>query len=282
MSPEAHMSPEAPVSNTARPWYWAIVICLSLAAGCGWDGGTGEGGDEPPPPGSIAVLFIGNSYTSANNLPAMIAGMAASVSIPIAHYQSTPGGARFADHKDNATTIAKIQFCAWDYVVLQNQSQVPGWRPADVTAQSLPNAQALVDLILANNPSTEVIYFQTWGRENGDTQNAAYYPLVATFDGHTQALREGYAIYAAGTGGSIAAVGDVWQDVVNDAAIPFAAGNLWSGDGSHPSLAGSYVAGLTILSTITGLSPEGVTTDSGLSAADALYIRQRAAQFLGF
>ncbi len=224
----------------------------------------------------IQVLFIGNSYTSSNSLPSLVSQYSCGLGDNIEYDSSTPGGYWFSDHKDNSDTLAKINSTNWDFVVLQNQSQVPGWKPTDVTANSLPNAQELVDVILANNAATTVIYFQTWGRQNGDSQNCSYYPLVCTFDGHTQALIEGYDIYANNTGGEIAPVGAAWKLVVDDNNAPFSADDLWSGDGSHPELHGSYLAAAVIYGTISSSSITGNSYTAGLSDVDAIYLQQQA------
>ena len=110
----------------------------------------------------IDILFLGNSYTYYNNLPDLVKQMAGTTGFNVSVDSNTPGGATFADHKVNATTIAKIGARDWDYVVLQNQSQTPSWRPEDVETTSLPNAQALVDMIEANSVTTHVIWFETW------------------------------------------------------------------------------------------------------------------------
>ena len=215
----------------------------------------------------VDILFIGNSYTSANSLPSLVSQLACSLGYKLDYDSYTPGGYWFLDHKD--------------YVVLQNQSQVPGWKPADVEASSKPHAVTLVNQIKSNNSQTEIIYFVTWGRQNGDTDNCAYYPLVCTFEGHTTALKEGYDIYQSATGGLIAPVGTYWRLVTWDSMAnrPFASSNLWSGDGSHPSLTGSFLTAAVILDQIIAdpLSPStyngGLTPDTAaylLSVADSL------------
>lgn len=224
----------------------------------------------------IHVLFLGNSYTSSNSLPSLVSQFACGMGNNIVYDSYTPGGYWFLNHKDDPGTLSKINSTNWDFVVLQNQSQVPGWKPAHVTANSLPNAQALVDLILNNNTATTVIYFQTWGRQNGDSQNCNYYPLVCTFDGHTEALIAGYDIYATNTGGEIAPVGTAWKSIVDDDGAPFPASNLWSGDGSHPALHGSYLAAALIYGNIFSTSPIGSSYTAGLSNADATYLQQQA------
>ena len=50
------------------------------------------------------VLFIGNSYTSVNNLPQTIASVASSVGDNLIFDSNTPGGYRFMDHATNPTT----------------------------------------------------------------------------------------------------------------------------------------------------------------------------------
>ncbi len=98
----------------------------------------------------IQVLFLGNSYTSSNSLPSLVSQFACGMGENIVYDSYTPGGYWFLNHKDDPVTLSKINSTNWDFVVLQNQSQVPGWKPSHVTANSLPNAQELVSLILNN------------------------------------------------------------------------------------------------------------------------------------
>ncbi len=231
---------------------------------------------------SASVLYIGNSYTYVNDLPGLVENMASTVKVTIDTDEATAGGANFEYHASNSETIAKINSRAWDFVVLQNQSQTPSRKPEDVEAESLPNAQTLVNLIKANNTSTKVIWFQTWGRENGDSGNASYYPLVGTFDGHTQALVDGYNIYQANAGGTVARIGEVWKSVVHDENIPFPVSDLWGVDGSHPDKAGTYLAGLTLIATMFNISPRDISFDAGINATNAAYMREQTATFLNF
>jgi len=78
------------------------------------------------------VLFIGNSYTFENDLPQLVNDMACSAGVHLEIASSVKGGYRFSDHKSDADTMSAINREKWDYVVLQNQSQVPGWKPAHV------------------------------------------------------------------------------------------------------------------------------------------------------
>ncbi len=224
----------------------------------------------------IKVLFIGNSYTSVNDLPNLLKDLACSGGYNLSVTSSTPGGYRFLNHAGDANTLTAIDSQQWDYVILQNQSQVPGWKPAAVTTNSVPHAVTLVNAILANNSETQIIYYVTWGRENGDAQNCGYYSNVCTFTGHTAALLEGYTLYKDATGGTLAKVGTAWEAVVDDGSAPFDSGELWNSDQSHPELLGSYLAAATFYATLFNESPVNLDVPNGISSDNGLYLQQIA------
>lgn len=262
----------------------AVIIFSYTVTACGGGGSSDSNAAENIVDGAdestgvtIKVLFIGNSYTSANNLPGMVNNMAESAGHKLVYSLSLPGAARFLHHNDNSDTLEKIDAEPWDFVILQNQSQVPGWKPEDVRTRSLLHAEALVRKISDNDPNTAIVYFATWGRKNGDAQNCGHYPLVCGFDGHTQALSDGYTIYAQSTGGDIAQVGEAWKNIVDDSAAPFESDDLWSTDGSHPSLLGSYLAAAVIYNLIFSEYSGEVTYTAGLSPLVSSYLQEQAA-----
>ena len=111
---------------------------------------------------SKSVLFIGNSYTAVNNLPEMIKLSATSAGDEIIYDASIPGGTTFQQHSTNAQTLSKINSKAWDYVVLQEQSQLPSFPDSQVATSVYPYATALNNQILANNSCTETLFYMTW------------------------------------------------------------------------------------------------------------------------
>lgn len=247
-----------------------LLVAIFAVSGCtGLEIGKDCSDSQP-----IKVLFLGNSYISVNSLPSLVEEMACSLGYKIEQDSYTPGGVWFSDHKDDPATLSKINSEKWDFVILQNQSQVPGWKPKDVKTQSLPNAQILVNQIKANNDQSEIIYFQTWGRQHGDSQNCSYYPRVCTFAGHSAALKEGYDIYQASTGGLIASVGTYWQFIVQDSEMnrPFDANDLWSEDGNHPGLIGSYLVAAAILEQIISTPLSSSDFTAGLDPDIASYL----------
>ncbi len=165
--------------------------------------------------------------------------------------------------------------------MLQNHSERPANRPEDVKAQSLPNAVALSSAIRRSSPEARIVYYVTWGRNNGDGERCDYYPKVCTFEGQTQAIVDGYTQYAETTGGELALVGPAWMDVMTDPDAPPEARDLWAPDGGHSSLAGSYLAACVFHRRLYGHSPVGITFTAGLSDRVALYLQGVAERAAG-
>ena len=114
---------------------------------------------------SIDVLFLGNSYTYANNTPQMVKDIALSFGDSLEFDSSTLGGATFNVHSTNSTTLNKISSKNWDYIVMQAQSQEPSFSPSQVSTDVYPYAQILIDSIESNSNCTEPIFFYDLGKK---------------------------------------------------------------------------------------------------------------------
>jgi hypothetical protein len=78
-------------------------------------------GEAAPPP--LVVLFIGNSYTYVNDLPALVVGLAdAAGGRRIEVDRHLVGGCTFERHVKETKAIEKIRQKKWDVVVLQENS----------------------------------------------------------------------------------------------------------------------------------------------------------------
>jgi len=218
---------------------------------------------------SASVLFIGNSYTYVNDLPSLLQSVVDAQGDYLYVDSRTQGGATFQTHVDNASTYTKINGYNWDYVVLQAQSQEPSFPDSQVNSTTLPNAQRLADSIYANNFCSEVLMFMTWGRENGDPQ----WQPISTFEGMNERLRLAYLRMADSVQGSTSPVGSAWRYVREN----YPSIQLYAGDGSHPSYAGSYLAACTFYASIYRKTPVGTSFIGSLSAQDAQNLQTAAA-----
>jgi hypothetical protein len=216
------------------------------------------------------VLFLGNSYTYVNDLPQLLKDLAMSFGDSVITAQNTPGGYQLVQHATDATTLAKIAFTDWDYVIIQEQSQKPSFSPAQVQSDVYPYAKILNDSIKANYSCTETVFYMTWGRKNGDASNCASYPPICTYNGMQQRLRESYMEMADSNKATTAPVGVAWKTLRDS----FPSIELYQPDESHPSLHGSYLAACVFYSTLFKKSTIGSTfMPVGIGTGDAVTLQ---------
>jgi PKD repeat protein len=215
------------------------------------------------------ALFLGNSYTFYNNLPQLIAEAALSTGDTLIFDSNTPGGYTLEGHSTNDVSLTKIMEGDWNYVVLQEQSQLPSFPIEQVEEEVFPYAEILDSTINFNNPCAETVFYMTWGRMNGDYDNCISWPPVCTYQGMDSLLNLRYQLMAENNQAILSPVGRVWNYIRQN----FPSINLYNADESHPSPEGSYVAACTFYTVLFRKNPEFITYNFTLSASDAENIR---------
>lgn len=218
---------------------------------------------------TLRVLFLGNSYTAANNLPGMVADVAASAGETVVYDSNTPGGFTLQGHSGDAGSLLKIAAGGWDYVVLQEQSQLPSFPASQVNTQMFPFAQKLDSLILVSNPCAETVFYMTWGRKNGDASNCPNWPPVCTYAGMDSLLRMRYMMMATDNQAIVSPAGAVWRYLRSKHPQI----ELYEADESHPSVAGTYAVACSFFTTLFRKDPTLITFSSTLQTGDASLIR---------
>lgn len=194
-----------------------------------------------------SVLFIGNSYTTENDLPNTFLELALSLGETVEVEMVAPGGFRLEQHFENQPTRDAIASRPWDVVVLQEQSQIPAVDPSNTAlAVMFGSARLLVERMKQNRECTLPVFYMTWGRENGDDQQCPSWPPVCTYEGMQQLLRERYLMMTEENFGRAAAVGAAWKRVRDERPDI----DLYQADGSHPTFAGTYLAACVFYTTI--------------------------------
>jgi hypothetical protein len=223
---------------------------------------------------TLSVLFIGNSYTSANNLPQLVQNLSTSAGKTLNIDSNMPGGFPLSSHLNDATTFSKISQGNWDYVILQEQSQIPTidyYRYNDM----YPAMTDLKSVIEQYNPCAKIITYMTWGRRFGgqqcDPSGTYCSPVFANFNHMQDSLTSAYLEISEQLNIQCAPVGVTWQNILNDTTLI-----LHSNDNSHPNIDGSYVAALTIFSSIWKQSSFGLTYTAGLSSQLAQYYQSKS------
>ena len=181
----------------------------------------------------VRVLFLGNSLTAANDLPAVVASLSRGT---VAYRAIDPGGVNLEDHWNFTGARDALANERWDYVVLQ---QGPS---------TLPES--------AVNLSEWVLRWADAARERGATP-AVYevWPDTA-FGGRPAfaAVVHNYRRAAARARARLLPAGEAWQAAWR--RNPRLA--LYGPDGFHPSRLGTTLAALVIYAKLTGTSPARV------------------------
>ena len=194
---------------------------------------------------AVRILFIGNSLTSANNLPAMVAAIADSRGLDLITEAHTPGGARLRNHVSNKKVLSKLRKRSWDFVVLQEQSQSPGFGARQLSTDVFPYATRLVEESKKAKPDTSVMFYMTMAHRNGDPQNQNVSPELLTYEGTQRRINRSYLTMAEDNQALVAPVGEAWR-IVREEQPDIA---LYA-DNTHPNPAGTYLAACVFYATL--------------------------------
>lgn len=212
------------------------------------------------------VLFLGNSYTYVNNLPQIVSQLATNTGDVFLYDSNLIGGYTLQDHAASTISQNKILSDNWDYVILQEQSQRPAFPVAGSFFDGFSNLTAFIN---QNKPCAQIMSFMTWGHQNGDAQNCPSNPSVCTYTGMDNLIQERYMSFSNTFESEVTPVGVVWRYIKeNHPNI-----NLYQSDGSHPSLAGSYIAACCFYTSLFRKDPTLITNNYGLDATTASIIR---------
>lgn len=187
------------------------------------------------------VLFVGNSYTYYHSMPQLFAAISEhSLRGDVVETKFLGGGgATLKQHWDVGLVVEELKTSKWDYVVLQGQSMLGSDDLTDPKSPTQFYAYAeLLDREIAGS-GAETIFFLTWSRE--------------TLKDQQKYLNHAYTHIAKELGRKVSPVGFVWHALRDHPSL-----QLYEEDGSHPAIAGSYLAAMTLSATIFGAEFEDV------------------------
>jgi hypothetical protein len=216
----------------------------------------------------LRVLFVGNSYTFMNDLPGMIRHLAASDKneLRLECIESLTPGASLQQHWDGKDALQKLQSSKFDWIVLQEQSLIPASPLETLEVTMYPHVKQFHAAALERK--TQPILYMTWGRQKGDWENQK----DDSYEAMQSRLIAGYETIAKRLNIPVAPVGVAWRNLVNQQPLI----NPWSGDGSHPSVAGTYLAACIFYRIFYQKSPVGNPYTASLSASEARIIQEIA------
>jgi hypothetical protein len=216
----------------------------------------------------LRVLFVGNSFTFYNSMPALVHQLAAADegAPPIFAVEYAEGGWTLEEASRDDGLAAVLEDVRWDVVVLQEQSQLLSFPAEQRREETYPFARALQGQIASAGSRT--ILFMTWGYKEGDRRNYS----GDTFTAMQRRLAEGYADLGAELSAPVALVGLAWQEALQRKPTL----DLWDGDGKHPNLAGSYLAACVFYAMLSDRNPTRSEFTAGLELAEARFLQRVA------
>ena len=182
----------------------------------------------------MRILMLGNSFTFANDMPTMLAGLTDGQVM-----QNTTGDVSLADQLDIGTMLgvtakAALEQVSWDYVVLQEMS----YGPVLYKNEFLESAAVLCKKIHA--VGAVPVFYATWAYQKGSTIMES---MPVSYEDMAAQLSEAYH-EAAELGDAL--IADVGQEFyrLSDSR------NLYAEDGCHPNEEGSRLAAEIIAAVI--------------------------------
>jgi hypothetical protein len=204
---------------------------------------------------TLKILYIGNSFTARNNLPGLLAQLAASRGKEIKHRLISAGGASLRRHWNAAMAREAIAKGGYDHVVLQEQSTLPV-----KNASRMHESVRLFDEEIKKAGAKTVLYM-TWARRHSPQAQ--------------EAISDAYTSIGREIGAIVVPVGLAWRDFLSKHDEPV----LHDRDQSHPTLAGSYLAACVFVAVLLKENPVGIKTEvAGLNAREQALLQKSAWQ----
>jgi hypothetical protein len=230
-------------------WRLSLIIGVLVAlASCGSSPRSPSGAEPVARAQNGGVLFIGNSLTTTNDLPAMVERLAReSGGPPLVTRTVAEGGFSLEDHWNRGTAQRVIAEGGWSVVVLQ---QGPSALPE--SQANLRDYTQRFDTVIRSAGARPALYM-VWPESE---REAVFDDVVASYTRAAQAVN-----------GLLYPVGEAWRIAWRrDSRLP-----LYGPDGFHPSPTGTYLAALVIYQQISGRSVVG--SPSPLSSVDPTTVR---------
>lgn len=198
----------------------------------------------PGTPGSLRVLFIGNSLTYTNALPGALAAAALTAGDTIYVEMIARPNYALIDHlTENSGAEAAIRRGGWDFVVLQ---QGPTTLP--INRDSLVLWTRMFDSLIRPTGARTAL-FMVW-------------PQGASASGF-DAVRISFQDAANAVGGVFLPAGLAWQRALQrDATL-----GLYGPDNFHPAPLGTYLAAITIYEKLTGHDARDLSGQASVNGA---------------
>jgi hypothetical protein len=246
-----------------------LIAAVALAAGP-------QCASNPSSPEScegLHVLFIGNSLTYGNALPAMVEALADSAG---ARSSGRAASGRLRSAAASQPRRAGVERLCWAAVAFPDYSLEDHWATGEARREIGRGIWEVVVLqqgpsSLPENRALLIEYTRRFSEEirAGGGRPALYmvWPSVSR-SSDFDAVSASYAAAAQAVNGMLLPVGEAWRAAWRlDADI-----DLYASDGFHPNVNGSYLAALVMLQQLYDVSPSGLPAEMSIRGGASVRI----------
>ncbi len=175
------------------------------------------------------LLFIGNSHSSVNDLPGLVATLI-ETGLPSksVNTENAAGWGFLADRVNDGVTLEKIQSKNWTYVILQAQKY------SSSGLYSYPTDAAESWIIVIKDQNAIPVLFPEWPRRGNFEEGQRVHDL--------------HLYIASQEPACVAPIGLVWDEV----RIRYPEINLHAQDGNHSNLTGALLTAYVFYQVFTG------------------------------
>jgi hypothetical protein len=210
----------------------------------------------------LRVLFVGNSITYTNDMPALVHELAAADpgARPIFAVKYTAGGWRLKLAAEDEGLAALLKEVPWDVVVLQEHSRVA----------SLPDDQRRLEM----DPYVRALHVKI---ERAGARTFLFLPYGGrrvgggSYEAEQSRLWYGYSDLALQLPATVVPVGLAWGEALGRQPGLDLLG--WSG---HPNQLGSYLTACVFYAVLSHRDPTGSRFTAGIESAEAQYLQYNA------
>jgi hypothetical protein len=209
-----------------------LAAAAALALGCS---SAGAGGRH------LRVLFVGNSLTATNDLPAAVARIGAAEGVRVDYETFAPGGVSLADQWRAGAARHALDTGGFDVVVLQQGPSSLASSGVELTASTKRWAAE------ARAHGVRPALLTVWP----ERERAYAFPAVIAH--HRTAARAAHA--------ALFPAGVAWQEALRRGVA------VYGPDGFHPSAGGTYLTAVVVYAGLTGALPKRIEGPSALRTA---------------
>lgn len=216
---------------------------------------------------TLRVLFLGNSMTYVQDLPALLTNLASSNGKTIITSQNTPGGYFLSDHVTDPVSL-NLMAQNFDYIVVQEQSS--GYiQPANPS----PLITRPIEVIdsFAKSHCSKLLLYATPGYPE------TYPGSVYSYEDMQADIIHNYSLTAHSVRATCLPTGHAFRDVIR--TYPSITGMWASPTDYHPGIKGQYLHACVLYSVLYNESSLGSPAPFGISVAEANMLQETAWNF---